>query len=178
MTVSIEIASATPRQRNDILRLVRAAFSTNGRDGHEEVAIVEQTWAVESDRVDRPGFESVAIIDDTVVGHVMAAYGQLNEHNDVLAVAPLAVAPSHQGQGVGRALMTDLLRRTDAAGISVVLLGSPALYSRFGFEPASRYDMTYPVVGAGNPHFQLRRASGSSAPTEGTFRYCWEEPPP
>lgn len=180
MTFRIGIETATLGQRSEILRLVREAFSTGGRDGHDQVYIVERTWAVRRGD-DGPGLdlglELVAIVEGVVIGHVMAAYGRLNERDDLLAVAPLAVAPSHQGKGVGRALMTDLLRRTDEAGVRVVaLLGSPRLYGRFGFEPASRYTVTYPPVRASSPDFQVRRAPGSSAPKEGAFRYCWEDP--
>ncbi len=56
----------------------------------------------------------------------------------------------------------------------LVLLGDPAYYGRFGFEPASPLALSYTPAGAGNPHFQARRLTGSSAPLRGEFGYCWE----
>jgi putative acetyltransferase len=49
-------------------------------------------------------------------------------------LGPIAVAPRHQGQGVGSALVQqglELLRARGAAGCLV--LGEPAYYGRFGF---------------------------------------------
>lgn len=59
-----------------------------------------------------------------------------------VALAPLAVAPEHQRTGVG----TDLVRHGIAAlrgrryGVLVVL-GPPAFYRRFGFKPASAFNL-------------------------------------
>ncbi len=58
-----------------------------------------------------------------------------------LALAPLAVLPERQGQGVGRALMEEGLRRVSAP---VLVLGDPAYYGRFGFEPAAPRGITNP----------------------------------
>ena len=54
------------------------------------------------------------------------------------AVAPLCVAPSRHGEGIGSSLMNDLIRRAEAAGWPLVLvLGDPRYYQRFGFRRAS-----------------------------------------
>ena len=50
---------------------------------------------------------------------------------------PLAVAPERQSRGIGRALMGRSLEMAAAAGHRIVLLvGDPAYYRRFGFQPA------------------------------------------
>ena len=73
-----------------------------GSDGQEEVDIVVNTWklgaAVE-------GLGLVAVDGDSIVGHVLSARGDLGGR-EAIAVAPLAVLPSHQERGVGAALMT------------------------------------------------------------------------
>lgn len=56
----------------------------------------------------------------------------------------------------------------------LVLLGEPAYYTRFGFEPAGSLGLTYPPAGAGSPHFQARRLDNYDARLRGTFTYCWE----
>ena len=94
-----------------------------------------------------------------------------------VGIAPLAVTPSRQRQGIGAALMTELLDRADAHGWPlVVLLGSTEYYPRFGFEPAGSYGITYQPVGTDNPHFQVRRLSRYDPSYRGDFRYCWELP--
>jgi putative acetyltransferase len=154
--------------------VVGDAFSHDGRDGHEEVDIVVDTWSLGAGS---EGLELVADADGAVVGHVLAALGDL-DGRDVVAVAPLAVAPSHQGAGIGTALMTELLGRLERAGFPlVVLLGSPAYYRRFGFEPSGPLGIVYRPVGPGHPHFQVRRLSQYDPDYRGEFTYCWEVRP-
>lgn len=54
-----------------------------------------------------------------------------------------------------------------------MLLGEPAYYSHFGFEPASHFGITYEPVGDGNPYFQARRLQAFTESPPGTFKYCW-----
>ncbi|HVM07889.1 MAG TPA: N-acetyltransferase [Acidimicrobiales bacterium] len=167
------IREARVDDRNAILELVRAAFSTEGRDGQDEVDIVVGTW----NRAASPaGMDLVAIEDDAVVGHVLASVGEA-DGRPVLGIAPLAVAPAHQGAGVGSALMRELIARADAAGEPMlVLLGNPAYYGRFGFEPASAHGLVYPPVGPDSPYFQVRRLTNDDPTIEGDYLYCWELP--
>jgi putative acetyltransferase len=73
--------------------------------------------------------------------------------------------------------MTELLRRAEDLGWPlVVLLGSPAYYERFGFEPSGPLGIVYLPVGAGNPHFQVRKLTGYDDSLRGEFTYCWEVP--
>ncbi len=119
------------------------------------------------------GLELVAIDQDAVVGHVLASLGDLGGEK-VPGVAPLAVSPSRQRNGIGSALMFELLRRAEAAGFPlIVLLGSPGYYRRFGFEPSGPLNITYPPVGD-NPAFQARRLSSYDRSLQGEFTYCWE----
>jgi putative acetyltransferase len=82
-----------------------------------------------------------------IVGHV--AYSPMTVDTDsdtysAICLAPLAVLPSHQRQGVGTALMNvslDQLRSSVRSG--VFLLGHPSYYPRFGFRPAREFDVHY-----------------------------------
>ena len=52
-------------------------------------------------------------------------------------MAPLAVIPHRQSEGIGSGLMNELLRQAEGIGEPLlVLLGLPAYYGRFGFEAA------------------------------------------
>jgi putative acetyltransferase len=172
MPIGVNVHTATVPDRASILELVAVAFSDEGRDGQEEVDIVVDTWTLEATT---PELELVAMKGAAVVGHVMAAWGDLGG-KPVAAVAPLAVAPAQQGQGIGTALMTELLSRVEAEELPlVVLLGSPAYYGRFGFEPAGPLGIIYRSVGAGNPDFQVRRFPNYDQSYRGDFTYCWEQ---
>ena len=175
MRTESTVRPATDADRDAILALVRAAFTRDGGDGSDEVGIVEATWALGDAVPD--GLELVATRGDQVVGHVLGARADLGG-TQVAGIAPLAVAPAHQGGGIGTALMTDVLARAEAAGIPLVgLLGSPAYYGRFGFEASGPLGITYQPVGADNPHFQVRRLAGYTPAVRGDFTYCWESPP-
>nr|WP_280517727.1 N-acetyltransferase [Falsirhodobacter halotolerans] len=60
-----------------------------------------------------------------------------------LALAPIAVAPMWQGQGIGADLVRAAL--SAAEGAAVFVLGDPAYYGRFGFsaERAAGYVCAY-----------------------------------
>ena len=165
------IRTATPGDRDGILEVVEQAFSSKDHDAREELDIVLTTWRL---RATVEELELVAIEDGAVVGHVMAGRGDLGGH-EVVAIAPLAVTPRRQGSGIGSALMTELLGRAELAGLPlVVLLGLPAYYERFGFEASGPLGISYPPVGDGNPHFQVRRFGGYDPSYRGDFTYCWE----
>ena len=57
-----------------------------------------------------------------------------------VGLAPVAVLPEYQRQGVGSRLIREGLSACKQTGFSfVVVLGEPTYYHRFGFEPASRW---------------------------------------
>jgi putative acetyltransferase len=172
--VTVTIRPARPADAAGILAVVDDAFSHAGaRDAAEELAIVRRTWSV------RRGGTLIELVADeggAVVGHLQAAPGRLEGKDSAAAgVAPVCVATAHQARGHGRELMAALV---DAAeGLRwplLVLLGDPAFYGRFGFEPAGPLGLSYAPVGAGNPHFQARRLPGYAAALRGEFNYCWE----
>jgi putative acetyltransferase len=166
------VRTAWGADRGGILAVVRAAFATNGRDGQEELDVVEATWRLEASP---PGLELVAIARETVVGHVMAAIGDL-AGRPAIAIAPLAVLPERQRQSIGSALVIELLGRLERDGWPMVLLlGDPAYYSRFGFEAAAPFGIIYPPAGAGSPDFMMRRFSRDVEVVGGEFAYCWEQ---
>lgn len=172
MSYGVILRPTVDRDHDVLLALVRSAFSDERRDGQEEVDIVVNTWKLGTIAC---AIDLVAVVGDAIVGHVLGARGSLGDH-EVIAVAPLAVSPSHQGRGIGTALMREfLVQADDAHWPMAVLLGSPAYYGRFGFEPSGPLGIVYSPVGAGNPHFQVRRLTSYDASFRGTFAYCWEQ---
>ncbi|MFI6428290.1 GNAT family N-acetyltransferase [Promicromonospora sp. NPDC050880] len=109
--------------------------------------------------------------DPEVVGHVVATRGQLAGRS-ALGLGPLSVHPAHQGRGVGAALMHAVLGAADALGEPVVvLLGEPALYSRFGFVAAGETGIESPDPAWGD-YFQARTLSAWRPEYAGRFRYA------
>jgi putative acetyltransferase len=157
---------------DDVLAVVFAAFSSPGRDGSEEVDIVERTWrCTASDS----RLELVATEGETIVGHLAAAPGLVDGRaTGVAGVAPVCVAAGHQGRGAGSALVRELIARAHArAWPGLVLLGDPGFYGRFGFGPAGPHGLHYAPVGRDDPHFMARPLADDGLP-RGVFSYCWE----
>ena len=172
--MTVTIRPAQPADAAGILGVVGDAFSYAGtRDAGEELAIVRGTWSA---RKGGQLIELVAAEGGAVIGHLQAAPGRLDGSPSAVAgVAPVCVAPAHQGLGVGSALMGALVHAAEERHWPLlVLLGDPAYYGRFGFEPGGPLGLSYPPVGADNPHFQARRLPGYTAALRGAFGYCWE----
>ena len=73
-----------------------------------------------------------------------------------MALAPMAVLPDRQRQGIGSKLVKtglDILR--DRRCPFVVVLGHPEYYPRFGFEPASRYNLRSQWAGVPDEAFMV-----------------------
>ncbi len=160
---------ASLEDRGAVLDVVRGAFAGDGR---EELDIVQAVWEIDAAGA---GLELVAVLGGLVVGYVLGSWGRL-DRRPVIGVGPLAVSPAYQKQGVGTALMTELIGRADHAGLPLlVLLGDPAYYERFGFEPSGPLGIFYQPAGLGSPHFQVRRLAAEPDPgLIGEYLYSWE----
>ena len=84
------------------------------------------------------------------VGHILFSPANLSGHPDlnIMGLAPMAVLPEYQGQGIGSALVREGLEQCRQLGAdAVVVLGHPDYYPRFGFRPAAYYgiDSDYEV---------------------------------
>ncbi|MHB1139632.1 MAG: GNAT family N-acetyltransferase [Microthrixaceae bacterium] len=107
----------------------------------------------------------------TVVGHVICTVGTLDAGRAV-GLGPIGVAPGHQGDGVGGALMHAVLGAADALDFAVVvLLGHLDYYPRFGFVAAATLGIEAPDTEWGD-HFQSRQLSRWTPDVGGRFAYA------
>ncbi len=138
----MNIRQTTPADLEDILSVERAAFN---RDSE-----VNLTRALLADPSAEPRLSLMAYIDDRPVGHILFTKGTLTNHPDVALsfLAPLAVVPKFQRQGIGGALIKRSLQLLTEANVAlIVVLGHPAYYPKFGFKPAFKlgFEPTYPI---------------------------------
>jgi putative acetyltransferase len=81
----------------------------------------------------------VATIGERVVGHIMYSPVCIGDVTGA-GLAPMAVLPDRQRQGIGSALVrAGNQRLKDSGHPFIVVLGHPTFYPRFGFTPASAY---------------------------------------
>jgi len=113
----------------------------------------------------------VAVRDKRVVGHVVCSRGWVGDR-PALGLGPLSVLPTHQGQGIGQALMHAVIGAAEAAGEPLIaLLGDPRFYGRFGFVEASQIGLAAPDPSWG-AHFQVRLLTDRPPSVTGAFRYA------
>jgi len=120
-----------------------------------------------------PDLSLVALRGGELVGHVLLT-DAVCAGRPVLAMAPLAVRPSSQGQGVGTALANAAIEaaRTSARGLLVVL-GDPAFYAQLGFRPSVEFGITNPF-GAPSAHYSVLPLPAYAEELRGVVDY----PPP
>lgn len=118
-----------------IAHITAAAFADMEHSDQSEPLIIEKLRAADALTI-----SLVAIEDDKLIGHV--AFSPITIDNAFVnwfGLGPVSVEPSHQGKGIGSALIRqglDQLRSRGAAGC--VVLGDPTYYLRFGFERDDR----------------------------------------
>lgn len=118
----------------------------------------------------------VAEIDSRVTGHVLFSDLSIVTATGVqpaLALAPLAVLPEYQSQGIGSELVRQGLDACRSAGHTIVIvLGHPHYYRRFGFSPELALRLESPY--AGESFMALELLPGALVGITGRVEY----PPP
>lgn len=100
--------------------------------------------------------ELVAEDAGMVVGHVLFSRLGIGAVEGA-ALAPLAVAPSHQGRGIGAALTAAGIDRCRALGVpAIVVLGHADYYPRFGFSAGLAARLDAPFSGPSFMAIELR----------------------
>jgi putative acetyltransferase len=127
------------------------------------------------------GIELIARIGDRIVGHTMVTRSRLDTFTKTIFVgqlAPLAVHPDFQKQGVARELIEAAYEYTKKAELPLLFVeGDPAFYSRVGFVPAKPLGFRKPSIRIPDAAFQVRLLSGYEDWMTGTLVYAeifWE----
>jgi putative acetyltransferase len=113
----------------------------------------------------------VATTDRLIVGHVAFSPVAAAVEGGV-GLAPVAVLPSYQGRSIGGQLIRAGLAQCHQAGHSfVVVLGDPAYYGRFGFQPAARWGLV-DEYGGGDAFQALELSPDALSRGGGLVRYA------
>jgi putative acetyltransferase len=98
-----------------------------------------------------PELSLVAEVDNNIVGHILLSYIDLKTEESVgknlsvLSLAPIAVLPQFQKQGIGTALIQAGLEKANEMQEKIVLvLGNLSFYNRFGFVSSVIYEIECP----------------------------------
>lgn len=128
----ITIRPESPADASAVRRLNELAFGQPA-----EADLVEKLRAACGDAL------SLVAVADDVVGHILftpVVVEGASRRVVGMGLAPMAVLPDRQRQGIGSQLVRrglDMLRQRGCP--FVVVVGHPEYYPRFGFEPASAH---------------------------------------
>ena len=133
----MNLRPAEPRDHAAIREILIAAFP-----GTDEAELVQRLRG-DGDAA----IELVAENRGSIVGHIL--FSPMQAPFRALALAPVAVTPDRHGEGIGSALIEaghNLAREQGWQAIFV--LGEPAYYRRFGFDPDLAAGFASPYSGA------------------------------
>lgn len=155
----IEIREEEPGDRDAVYALNRAAFG-----GDAEANIVDKLRASCSDYL-----SFVAVDGDTIVGHILFTPVHVDGHGVAgMGLAPMAVLPSRQREGMGSLLVRHGLAHLHRSNCPfVTVLGHPEYYPRFGFEAASKYRLLSQWEGVPDEAFMVLVFDSDALPKAG-----------
>lgn len=128
-----------------IYTLINTAFSNMKESDHQEQFLVER---LHNSETFIPQLSLVAEIDEKIVGYILLTKVEIVSKKDIttsLGVAPLAVLPEFQQQGIGGLLLKEAHKRAALLGYgTAVLLGHKDYYPRFGYRKAIDFGIEFP----------------------------------
>ena len=139
----MQIREAVETDLNDVLSIERLAF------GYEKEA--ELVRELLHDPSAKPLLSLLALKKGRAVGHILFTSAHLSDSKDaasIVILAPLAIVPDFQKQGIGGKLIEHGLALLSKSGVDLVfVLGHPEYYPRYGFTPAGQigFEAAYPI---------------------------------
>ena len=148
-------------------RAVQVAAFARGDDEPPEARLLDE---LRTSTAWLPALSWVAELDGLIVGHNVCTRARVGD-TPCVALGPVGVLPSAQGQGFGSSLMHAMIGAADATGEPLIaLLGDPQFYSRFGFVRSAELAVVAPQP-EWYDFFQVLPLSGWTESVAGTFRY-------
>jgi predicted N-acetyltransferase YhbS len=122
-----------------------------------------------------PELSLVAVEEEEIIGHILLSRIEIvNEDSKVgsLALAPVSVSPAHQSKGIGSKLIAAVLNKSAELGFkSVIVLGHKDYYPKFGFKPASFWNIKAPFEVPDELFMAMELNEGALKDTCGMVKY-------
>lgn len=143
--MEIHILQEKEEDYRRVEEVTRLAFSYPERIKRGGIGCPYEHWMVHELR-QRDGILPLSLtarIHGNIVGHLICSRAVVRckeRELPVLNLGPVSVLPDCQRQGVGKALITDMIDRARRRGDGAILFfGRPKYYPQFGFREASEY---------------------------------------
>src|SRR5699024_3295995 len=129
-------------------RVVKIAFASAEQSDQDEHNLVSR---IRQSDVFIPELSLVAVDKDKneILGHILLSKVLIgngdNQKVKSLALAPVSVLPDYQNKGIGKFLIEKSLKEAKELGFqSVIVLGHPEYYPKFGFRKSSLWQIKAP----------------------------------
>ncbi len=163
----LSFAPETTKDITSIRQVVTAAFGQTSEA--ELIEVIRQSPNF------IPELSIVAVENGDVLGHILfsaIAIKTEQEAMPALALAPLAVTPMRQHQGIGSQLVDMGLSKCRELGHRiVVIVGNPLYYERFGFQKASQFGLHSSLPFPDEVFMVLELQPGVLSNIRGTVQY-------
>lgn len=141
----LTIRPETERDHDTVHDLVERAFRNEEISDHTEQYLVRRLR--KSDAY-IPELSLIAEQGDIIIGHIQLTHLHIEDdgiNHPSLALAPLSILPEYQSKGVGSSLIKEAHKIATEMGFSsIILIGHPKYYPRFGYEKLRKYNITMP----------------------------------
>lgn len=164
------IRQETSKDYAAVYKLLKEAFaSAEHKDGNEQDLVV----ALRNGDAFVPQLSLVAEVKGHIAGYILFTKAKVGDAT-VLVLAPLAVLPGFQKQGIGTALIQRGHQIAQELGYAYALvLGSETYYPRFGYRPAEELGVK-PPAGIPKENFLAIQLCSDAAPLHGSVVYAKE----
>jgi putative acetyltransferase len=136
VSIDFDIRGEQPQDIPGIREVNRQAFGQS-----QEASVVDKLRENCNDIL-----SVVALAENRIVGHILFSPAVIESENGSIVgsgLAPIAVLPEYQRQGIGSELvMTGIAKVREDGCPFIIVLGHPEYYVRFGFEPASKFGIS------------------------------------
>ncbi|MBE4909959.1 N-acetyltransferase [Bacillus luteolus] len=130
-----------------IEQVIRSAFATMPFSDKKEQELVSRLRE-STEYVPKLSLVAIESVSKQIIGHILLSKCQIvnpNQYVQALALAPVSVHPEFQNKGVGSTLIKESLQKAKLLNYdSVIVLGHPNYYPKFGFKKASLWNIKVP----------------------------------
>lgn len=141
----MNIRKEEEKDYNQVFELIEKAFENEEYSDHREQFLVERLRNSDSFV---PDLSLVCEMNEMIVGYILLTKIKIKHSDfsyDSLALAPVAVLPNYQGNGIGGHLIEFAHKKARELGFeSIILLGHPTYYPKFGYRKTSDFDIQLP----------------------------------
>lgn len=156
----IQIRETTSDDFDAIMNVEKEAF------GYDKEA--KLTADLLADKTSEPLVSLLAFYNDEPIGHILftrAYFSEQAEQPMMHILAPLAIKPEYQRQGIGGLLIKAGIEKLQAIGSHIVfVLGHKEYYPKYGFIPDADslgYPAPYPILGENAAYWMAQPISST-----------------